>query len=549
MTYDLDNFEEQFNEKILNNGLKLFKSPYTQITKERNNIKFEYKKTIFDISIKRTGNKLHTNCSCKKLQCEHIAALLFFFNKDKFNLITKSRKKSLKSTFHKSSNFKTKLTIPELLAELDSKKLLQILNEIALKNENIDIQIRANFATSKNHSPYELLELKIQNVLFDNKENESESKIDTYHLTQIIIKLRENFAGTGIVKFYFNCAHILFNIYSKKQKHWLKVVVETFCDEAFSKVSISELKSNGFQLTELLDNYERKIKPNKDKLINRFYIRCLWAADSNVVAKSLNSFENAIIKQKQVWLDSKLNLNILQFILSHKKGSIKKNIETGLEIKLAATIALLEMEPKKANQLLMQLIHEGSNFIFSNYSISSRIYQLLKLHSLDVTLKVYLLTSFKTECDFKEDYLVEFDRLIKNKKERLQEIISIIDFWFALKNPMFINPILELSTRYQLKEMLLKILKSNIVAFTSFKKLLLSQNSFPFKEMEDIFIESIIRKVNQTTSNTSQERIFLELQEILIHLNIVNDKLFYKKLYNKRFQNNYFFKLVEKELE
>jgi hypothetical protein len=174
---------------------------------------------------------------------------------------------------------------------------------------------------------------------------------------------------------------------------------------------------------------------------------------------------------------------------------------------------------------------------------------LLKLHSLDVTLKVYLLTSFKTECDFKEDYLVEFDRLIKNKKERLQEIISIIDFWFALKNPMFINPILELSTRYQLKEMLLKILKSNIVAFTSFKKLLLSQNSFPFKEMEDIFIESIIRKVNQTTSNTSQERIFLELQEILIHLNIVNDKLFYKKLYNKRFQNNYFFKLVEKELE
>jgi hypothetical protein len=97
--------------------------------------------------------------------------------------------------------------------------------------------------------------------------------------------------------------------------------------------------------------------------------------------------------------------------------------------------------------------------------------------------------------------------------------------------------------------MLLKILKSNIVAFTSFKKLLLSQNSFPFKEMEDIFIESIIRKVNQTTSNTSQERIFLELQEILIHLNIVNDKLFYKKLYNKRFQNNYFFKLVEKELE
>jgi hypothetical protein len=67
--------------------------------------------------------------------------------------------------------------------------------------------------------------------------------------------------------------------------------------------------------------------------------------------------------------------------------------------------------------------------------------------------------------------------------------------------------------------------------------------------MEDIFIESIIRKVNQTTSNTSQERIFLELQEILIHLNIVNDKLFYKKLYNKRFQNNYFFKLVEKELE
>lgn len=549
MIFYLDNFEEQFNEKILNNGLKLFKSPNTQITKDRGNIKLTYKQNTFEIHIKRTGNRLHANCTCKKLICEHIAAVLFFLNKDKLDEVTKSNRNSIKSKSHRARSSETKLTIPELLADLDRKKLLQILNEIALKNENINIQLRANFATIKNHSAFELLELKVQSIIFKVKEIENESKIDTIHLIQSIFNLREDLVNTSVVRFYVDCANILFNTYSKNQKHWLKDLIEIFCDEAFSKVSISELQSNSFRSNELLDNFERKIKSSKDKLISRFYIRWLWAADSNQVAKFLNLFENVIIKKKQIWPDSKLNLSILQFILSYKKNSIKKITESSNESKLAATIALLELEPKKANELLTQLLSDKSISIFSNYSVSSRIHQFLKLHAFDVTHKIFLLTSFKTECEFKEDYLVEFDRLNKNRKERLLEITSIIDFWLVLKNPIFINPILELSCRYQLKDTTLKILKTNTVAFTSFKKLLWSQNNFHFDEIEDLFIESITRKVNQITSNSSQERLFFELQEILLHLNIVNNKLFYKKLYNKRFQNNYFFKLVEKELE
>lgn len=548
MIYNLDNFEEQFSEKTLNNGLKLFKSSYTQITKERTKVRIEYKKTIFSIIIKRNGNKIHANCSCTKSKCEHIASLLFFLNKDKFNLIIKSDKNSRISSFHQTSKFKPKLTIPELLADLDRKKLLLILNEIALKNEKIDTQLRAKYATIKNHTALELLELKIQDAVFDRPEFDETTTTNLQLLVQSIIKLKTNYSDSGVVKFYFDCVHILFNIYSKTKKQWLKDVIEIFCEETFTKVPISDLKSTTFRLTDFLENYERKHKPNPEILINRFYIRFIWAANINHVIKLIPWFEQKILKQKQIWPEAKVNLTILQFILLYKKGTTKKVTEINHENKLAAVIALFELDPKKAELILLEILNNQPNDIFNIYSISSRIYKYLKTNSFDHTLKIFLLKSFKMGCEFNEDYLSELDRLCKNNNEKLLEITSVIDFWLSFKDPIFINPILGLSCRYKLKEATLKILKSNIVPYTSFKKLLWSNEYISFKEIENLFIESIIRKVNQITSNHSHERILLDLKELITHLNIVNDKLFYKNLYNKRMQYNYFFKLVEKEL-
>ncbi len=548
MTFYLDSFEEQFNEKTLKKGLQIFKSKDNHFIKETEKIKLIHRQTTFEVLIKQSGYKLKANCSCKNMPCEHTAAVLFFLNKDKFSLTTKSGKSFLKPVKSKTA-IKTECTIPELLSHLDKKQLVQILNEISSKNENINIQLRASFAKLKNHTAHELLNLKIQNALFNNNETEHELKLNTKLLIQTIFKFRSQIKDSTVIRFYVDSSLILFNIYSKSKKHWLKELIEMFCDEAFTKITINEIKSTGFNLTELVNNYELKLKPDKDRLLSRFYIRCLWASNINLIQKRITTFESSFVKQKQLWPETKLNLAILHFIQFYNRNTIKNITEIEHESKLSATIALLELEPKKAEVLLLQLLNTTPNTIFSNYSISYRIYQLLKFHSLDSVLKTFLLTSFKTECRFNEEYLLEFDRLSKNEKQKVFDITSIIDFWLSLKNSTFIIPLLELAVRYDLTEPIHKILKTNLVPYVSFKNLLVIKNSLLFKDVENFFIESILRKVNQTNSIRLQESIYYELDELLIHLNIANPKLFYKKLYNQRLLNNHFFKLVEKELE
>lgn len=548
MIFYLDSFEGQFNEKTLKKGLQLFKSKDTHFIKETEKIKLSHKHTTIEISIKRSGNKLKANCSCKNMTCEHIAAVLFFLNKDKFSLTTKSGKSFLEPVKSKTA-IKTECTIPELLSHLDQKQLVQILNEISSKDENINIKLRASFATLKNHTAHELLTLKIQNALFNNNDTERESKLNTKLLIQTIFKFRIQFKDSTVIQFYVDSALIIFSIFLKSKKHWLKELIEMFCDEAFTKITINELKSTGFNLTELINNYELKLKPDKDRLLSRFYIRCLWASDINLIQKRITAYESSFVKQKQLWPEAKLNITLLHFIQFYKRNTIKNISEIEQERKLAATIALFELEPKKAELLLLQLLNISPNAIFGNYSISYRIYQLLKYNSSDSTLKTFLLTSFRTECRFSEEYLLEFDKLSKNDKQKVFDITSIIDFWLSLNNSAFIIPLLELALRYDLTELIHKILKTNLVPYVSFKNLLVSKDSPPFRDVENLFIESILRKVNHSNSIRSLESIYYELEELLTHLNIANPKLFYKKLYTQRLLNNHFFKLIEKELE
>ncbi len=168
---DIDGFEQIFTEATLKKGLSSCKNGTVNFIEKNPDKLFIYQvhsKEINSVSFLRKSNLLtNINCSCKKSKCEHMAAVIFFIEKEKFEIEIKPRKDK-KITTTSTKKIKSEPSLKEILLNTDLTKLLDFIEDYAKSNSDFDKLLRAKITLNEDSINIKDLKLSMYVLLAEN---------------------------------------------------------------------------------------------------------------------------------------------------------------------------------------------------------------------------------------------------------------------------------------------------------------------------------------------------------------------------------------------
>lgn len=169
---DINEFELIFNESILKKGLSNCKKGCVEFTEKTSDNFFKYEvfgKEINTVQFIRKSNLLQqVNCTCKKEKCEHLASVIFFIEKEKFEIEIKPKKeKKFRNVIAKKTV--KEITLGERLKQIDITRLIDFIEKYAKNNSDFDKLIQAKVTVNENSSDFKDIRLRIFVWLWENK--------------------------------------------------------------------------------------------------------------------------------------------------------------------------------------------------------------------------------------------------------------------------------------------------------------------------------------------------------------------------------------------
>jgi len=520
MVIDLREFEHVFRTEVLKKGLSLFKNNAVNLFEKKADNSYSFfviDKQQFEITLTKKGKKItNYHCTCNNLKntCDHLCAVLFYFEKDALGFLVKEKNKKLKSvtTNIKKNNFK------DYLYRIEYTELLNFIDKECEHNQLLKLQIITNFSKLTEQTIFENYCNKYKIILWNYLEI---GKINEKQLNVVlkkIIDLKPPVIATNNSNLYFYYLALiselpqLFKLKNNDEGFYTLIFeaidfVNSFCKNALKPNEIEALKHTAFQL----------IKNNKYFNIE-FGVEIIKKSASLITNVSeLLKFKNAIDKLKNsVYFLSELNnLEILKQFIAIKYSKLintpilKVDDKVLTENTIAKAEFLLAERKVKAGFILLENLYKeleekNDSKIISciNYILkASEKYNQEKIELIylqnsllyDIEIKpavIQKLNALLNQVDFIETINTVINRLKqKNSVNSVSKIINLLNYCNRLN-----DIILELKLQHNQFTLLHTIALKNLPNYTI--------------ELLDVYVIHFIRAIQDAKYDFLKEPIF-----------------------------------------
>jgi hypothetical protein len=520
MVIDLREFEHVFRTEVLKKGLSLFKNNAVNLFEKKADNSYSFfviDKQQFEITLTKKGKKItNYHCTCNNLKntCDHLCAVLFYFEKDALGFLVKEKNKKLKSvtTNIKKNNFK------DYLYRIEYTELLNFIDKECEHNQLLKLQIITNFSKLTEQTIFENYCNKYKIILWNYLEI---GKINEKQLNVVlkkIIDLKPPVIATNNSNLYFYYLALiselpqLFKLKNNDEGFYTLIFeaidfVNSFCKNALKPNEIEALKHTAFQL----------IKNNKYFNIE-FGVEIIKKSASLITNVSeLLKFKNAIDKLKNsVYFLSELNnLEILKQFIAIKYSKLintpilKVDDKVLTENTIAKAEFLLAERKVKAGFILLENLYKeleekNDSKIISciNYILkASEKYNQEKIELIylqnsllyDIEIKpavIQKLNALLNQVDFIETINTVINRLKqKNSVNSVSKIINLLNYCNRLN-----DIILELKLQHNQFTLLHTIALKNLPNYTI--------------ELLDVYVMHFIRAIQDAKYDFLKEPIF-----------------------------------------
>ncbi len=363
---DLNAFEHVFKADVLKKGLSIFKNNNVTLIDKKANGYYRFlisTKQQNELFVTKKAQKISNyNCTCNNLKnaCEHLCAVLFYFEKDVLGISIKEKKKQLKTKTPKlkKNNFKN------YLYGIEYSELLYFIEKECERNPLLKLQITTNFYTPTNQTIFENYCNKFKIILWNYLEIGKINEDQTAEVLKKISDLKHETLTTNNSNLYYynlaliselpllfklitgseNCFAVIFEAISFINAY-LKSTLNTNQIEALKLATYKLIKSNRY----FNINFSAEIIKHTISLIT----------DTNELLKLKNGIDR--LKNGIYFLSALNNLEILKQHLAIKYSKL-----TNIPILKIDDTILTEHTIAKAELLLKNKKYKAGFLILEN---------------------------------------------------------------------------------------------------------------------------------------------------------------------------------------
>jgi hypothetical protein len=209
MLFDLKEFEQFFAEKALKKGLNLFeKGKVEQVQKMPNGSHHFLINSDIHLSIKKKADAVISyTCDCEqKKYCEHLSAVLFYFQQEVLGIAVKqSAQKNKKALVKASANAET-ISFKHFLQTLEFTQLLDFIEQYADENPFFKELVKAHFSHKSESNAFDFYTIEIKLIL---QNVVTLQKLSQKNIAEICLKIHNLLARAAGLKSDFNEAFFL----------------------------------------------------------------------------------------------------------------------------------------------------------------------------------------------------------------------------------------------------------------------------------------------------------------------------------------------------
>lgn len=164
MLFDAREFEHYFSNALLKKGLRLFEKGLLEPDGRVGSSEFKFLvEDQFELILKKRGDKvMDYTCSCNKPSyCEHLCAVLFYFQKDALGISVKKRE--LKA--RKAEKTREERSLNLSLKDIEPASLVRFIEEYAAGNPLFKETVLAYFSSGSEEAAFHFYSVAIKNIL------------------------------------------------------------------------------------------------------------------------------------------------------------------------------------------------------------------------------------------------------------------------------------------------------------------------------------------------------------------------------------------------
>lgn len=163
MLFDAKEFEHYFSSTHLRKGLSLFEGAKVDLENRVAATEFKFTVDHQHLTLKKKGDKiLHYTCSCaKKNLCEHLSAVMFYFQKDALGLSEKRNNIPTKKPVNKGES----KALGTFLKDIDQSALIKFIEEYAEGHALFKQTVFAHFSSDREEEAFTFYRVAVKNLI------------------------------------------------------------------------------------------------------------------------------------------------------------------------------------------------------------------------------------------------------------------------------------------------------------------------------------------------------------------------------------------------